>query len=144
MARVKKFGQTVLATRASIRREKRMVKALSTGLMARPTPVTSSTTTSTVMACTLGVMAASIPESGLTTKCMAMACSPGRMAEDTLVTMSTIRRKETEFLPGLMVASTKASGKMESSTALEPITPAKMKSKRGSGLMASGYRTQNE
>ena len=78
---------------------------------------TSSKTTSTELVNTSGPMEEFTRENGSTTKWKATEFSRGVTAVDTLVNTKMTRNTATELSNGPMVASTSASGALESSTA---------------------------
>lgn len=139
MAKVKKYGQTMLATKASTKKERSTEWENSTGLMVQHTQVNSTTIILKVVAFILGPMAVSMMESGATTKCTVLVYSLGPMAAAMKEIISTIKRKVKVFSHGPMVVNTMANGKTESNTELVSTIQARVTSRRVSGVKANVF-----
>lgn len=63
-----------------------------------------------VRAPTTGQMDVNILANGKRINCMAMVSIPGRMAESMKEITLMIKKRDSEFIPGLMVENTKANG----------------------------------
>lgn len=139
MVRVKKFGLTTRVTREIIRMERSMVTDSSIGLTEAPTLVSLSITTSTARECILGATAVSMTDFGITTRCTEVEYLRGLMAAATKVNTSMTRNRVKVFSPGPTVACTRASGRMESNTAKESTTLAKVRFVGEDGKMERGF-----
>ena len=102
------------------------------------------TTTSTETASTPGAMVASSTANGTTIRCTARVSLRGRTADAIKESITMIRSKATEFSLGLITASMRASGRMESSTALAFTLPAKVKQRGANGQMENVSSGINE
>ena len=85
------------------------------------------------MAYTDGLMAECTKANGKTTRCTEVGISLGLMVVVTKVSTSTIKKKVTEYTPGQTDESTMVLGQRESSMALEPSLPRKVRPKKVSG-----------
>ncbi len=86
---------------------------------------------------TLGLTVANLMASGFKIRCTVVVFLLGQMADVMKAIILMIGRKVTESLLGLMVESTQASGKMESSMEKGNTLQTKVKSNRVSGEMVS-------
>ena len=123
MEEVKKPGPITPSMRVITRTERSMEKANLFGRMDHATLVGLCKTILKGMVSTRGPMAASIKASGNVTRWRALVSSTGKMGDSTKVNTSTIKKKDTECSPGLMVVNMTEVGKTVSSTASENIKP---------------------
>jgi hypothetical protein len=143
-ARVRKCGQTMRATRVLTKKEKSTGLASSTGLMDLRTQVTLLTTIWKETASTPGAMVASSTGNGKTIRCTARVSLRGRTADAIKESTTVVKSTVTEFTLGQTTANTRASGKMESNTALAFSLPAKVKQRGANGQIANVSSGMNE
>ena len=130
-------GQTMPATRVSIKMAKNMEEVSSCGQMDQLILVTSLKITFMAWEFTPGLTEGNMTVSGRITRWTARECLLGPMEEDTTDSMSMIKRRDKVFTRGQMDASTMATGRTENNMARECIIQARAKLKWENGLKES-------
>jgi len=137
MVRVKKFGQIMLAMKASIKMVRNTEEVSSYGPMDQLTLVISSKITFTAWVFTRGQTEENTMDNGRITRWMVKECSLGQMAGNMKDNTLTIRRKDKESLHGLMDANMMVTGRTGNSMARVFTIQAKAKSRWVNGPKAS-------